>query len=132
MPSIPRDDEGGVSPAGETPPSSGEPVEPTLAALVASLTRRAPDAVLALMAAVGIAGSVAVALLPPAWRDMLPAFLLLAAAGSWGMAERERDAHGTRATAFAVVRALAVLAGTAAAALLLLSFFGVALGTWIS
>lgn len=124
--------EGGASPGGEAPPSSAEPVEPTLEVLVRSLTRRCPDALLVAMAVAGLTGSVALALLAPTWWRILPAFMLLAAAGSWGIAERERGSHGLRATAFAAVRALAVLASVGAAALLLLAFFGVALGTWIS
>lgn len=132
MPGDTFHDEGGVSPVGETPPLPREPVEPTLEVLVTSLTRRCPDALLVAMAVVGLTGGVVLALLAPTWWRIVPAFMLLAAAGSWGIAERERGSHGVRATAFTVVRALAMLVGVGAVALLVLAFFGVALGTWIS
>lgn len=132
MTGSPSDHEGGASPGGEAPPSSAEPVEPTLEALVTSLTRRCPDALLVAVAVTGLTCGVALALFAPTWWRILPAFMLLAAAGSWGIAERERGSHGVRATAFTVVRALAVLIGVGAVALLVLAFFGVALGTWIS
>lgn len=125
-------DEDGSSPAGGAPPLTSDTAEPTLAMLMASFTRRCPDAMLALMAVIGIGGSLALAWFAPrAWR-LLPAFLLLAAAGSWGIAERERDSTGARATAFAIVRALAVLVSVGAVALLAFAFFGLTLGTWIS
>lgn len=97
-----------------------------------SLTRRAPDTLLAVMAITGLVGGVTLVLLAPgAWR-VLPPFLLLAAVGAWGIAEKERGGTGTRGRALVALRAAAVLLGAGAVALLVLAFFGVALGTWIS
>ncbi len=132
MTGTPSDDEGGVTPPGAAPPSSQTPDEPTLGTLVASFTRRSPDAALVAMAVTGLAGATAIALLAPTWWRAVPLFILLAAAGSWGIAERERGATGGRGAVFAAVRALAVLASVGAVAMLVLAFFGLALGTWIS
>lgn len=97
-----------------------------------SLTRRAPDALLAAMTAAGLVGSVALVLLAPrAWRALPPCFLL-AAVGSWGIAEKERNGAGGRGALLMALRAAAILLGASGVALLMLAFFGVALGTWIS
>ncbi|HMN09558.1 MAG TPA: hypothetical protein PKC83_12325 [Gemmatimonadaceae bacterium] len=97
-----------------------------------SLTRRAPDALLVVMTVTGLVGGVALVLLAPGAWHALPPFLLLAAGGAWGIAAKERGDTKRRARALTTLRAAAVLLGIVAVALLVLAFFGVALGTWIS
>lgn len=84
------------------------------------------------MTIAGLVGSVALVLLAPrAWRALSPC-LLLAAVGSWGIAEKERNGAGGRGAVLVVLRAAAMLLAAGGAALLILAFFGAALGTWIS
>ena len=106
--------------------------EPTLAELVSSVTRRAPDSLLATAVIVGILGMGVVAIALPTWWRAISVFALLAAGGGWGIADRERAATGGRGTAFALVRAVSMLGSVVAAGFLVLMFLSVTLGTWIS
>jgi hypothetical protein len=106
--------------------------EPTLGALVTSWTRRANDEALATLVVLGIVGTLLVALIAPTWWRLAPLLLLMASAGGWGIAERERGDDGRRRRIAGVVRALAVLTGVVAALGGVLAFMGLALGRWIS
>jgi hypothetical protein len=106
--------------------------EPTLGALVTSWTRRANDESLATLVVFGIVGTLLVALLAPSWWRLAPLLLLMASAGGWGIAERERGHGGRRRRIAGVVRALAVLTGLVAVLGGVLAFMGLALGRWIS
>jgi hypothetical protein len=105
----------------------------TLAALVTAFARRLSDTTLASLAGAGVVGAAAVVLvLPSWWRPLVPPFAMLAALGAWGIADRERHAHGRRRALFTAVRFTAMAVGIAAALALAMAVLRVALGTWIS
>jgi hypothetical protein len=106
--------------------------EPSLAVLMRNALRRSSDAVLVLLAAGGLSGTAIIALAVPSWWRAAPLLALIAAAGAWGIGDRERSSAGARGVAFGILRGLAVVSALAAAATLVLVFFRATLGTWIS
>jgi hypothetical protein len=104
----------------------------TLAEIVATLARRASDTVLVACAAVGVAGVVAIALLLRQVWWLTPMLLGIAAFGTWGIADRERNALGARGVVFRVLRGAATLVGGAAAAFAAIVLFVVFVGGLIS
>jgi len=112
--------------------TSSRDVEPTLGALLSSLSQRIPDWGLVAMAIGGLVTSVGILLVSPPWWRVVVVPALLSAFGAWGMGERERATAGPRSSVYVVLRAIAAVAAFAALAVLVLEFFGHALGTWIS
>ncbi|HPV76001.1 MAG: hypothetical protein IPF87_21990 [Gemmatimonadetes bacterium] len=106
--------------------------EPTLAVLLASLSRRVPDWGLVAMAVGGLVTTAAILLFDPPWWRIVTVSALLSAFGAWGIGERERGATGTRGMVFAVMRSVAAVASAGTLVILVLQFFGTVLGTWIS
>ncbi len=106
--------------------------EPSLAVLLRTTLRRSSDGTLVLLAAGGLIATAVIGLALPDWWRALPPFALVAAAGAWGIGDRERSHTGARGVAFAALRAVAILGALAAAATLVLVVFGATLGTWIS
>lgn len=106
--------------------------EPTLAALLASISRRIPDWGLAAMAIGGLVATTAILLFEPPWWRVVSLSTLLSAFGAWGIGEREREAAGTRGVVFAVMRTVAGLATGASLIIVVLQFFKTFFGTWIS
>ena len=108
------------------------PDDRSLAALLAAYARRASDGTLASLTTVGLAGSLAVALLAPAWWRVLPLLILATAFGAWGIADRERLGSRARQRFFALVRGIALVVGAIAGILVAIAVMAPALGTWIS
>lgn len=106
--------------------------EPTLAELLRSTLRRRSDATLVALAAGGLVATAVIGLGLPEWWRAAPPFALVAAAGAWGIGDRERATPGGRGVAFRALRALAIVAALAAAAALVFLTLGATLGTWIS
>ncbi len=106
--------------------------EPSLAVLLRAKLRGSSDAMLVGLAAGGLLGTAVIGLVFPDWWRAAPPFALAAAAGGWGIGDRERASTGARGVAFTVLRAVAILWALAAAATLVLVVFGATLGTWIS
>lgn len=106
--------------------------EPTLGELVTSLVRGTPDTVLAICVIVGLVGSGVLALAVSLWSRAIPPLILLSAFGAWGMVDRARHAAGARGMGVAVARAVIILVSFAAVGAMILTFLGVAIGTWIS
>ena len=125
-------DHAGPEPSPDAPPPVASPPEPTLGTLVTSIARRTPDALLATCVIVGLVGGGVIALAAPTWWRLIPPLVLLSTFGAWGIADRERDATGSRRVTFAIVRAIAVIASLVAAGVMILAFMGVAIGRWIS
>lgn len=122
-------------PADDPPPTN--PIddsveEPSLAALLRRALRQRSDGVLVLLAAGGLIATAVLGLALPDWWRVTPPFALMAAAGVWGIGDRERASGGARGVAFATLRAIAILGALAASATLVLVVLGATLGTWIS
>lgn len=108
-------------------------------ALVAKLARRASDGQLVTAAAVGIAAAAVIGLLAPSWWFAALPLLCVGSFGVWGIADRtaaERleklgPMFAGRRTLTAV-RVAAVMIGTLAASLVLLTLAMVAIGPWRS
>jgi hypothetical protein len=107
-----------------------------LPSLLAERARTASDGRLALDAGVGlIAGSLAIALRPPAWALLASAAICLVAFGAWGIADRaasDRQPGSRGLQLLRGVRATAVALGIAGAVGLLATGMALMLGTWIS
>lgn len=105
---------------------------------LAARARRASDARLAADATGGfIVAMVALMVRFPGWHLVLAAASCFFAFGLWGIADRELGERASSAspavvTTFRVVLAVASLVGALAAAALLMSLMGIALGTIIS
>lgn len=108
----------------------------TLPALLAQRARHASDGRLALDVGGGLViAAVALVLRPPGWAPLLSAALCFVAFGGWGISDRmlsERGCHDTIARLLRLGRGVAAVVGTCAAIALILTLFGMALGTWIS
>lgn len=102
--------------------------EPTLGALLLSLSDRLTDAEAAIACGVGISGAAAIALLAPGWWRLALASLALASFGAWIVLERNESHNRWQDLG----QRLSVVVGTACAFLLGLSVLTLALGTWIS
>jgi hypothetical protein len=115
-------------------PANGS--ELTFQSLLAARARTASDARLALDTAVGlIAGTVAVALRPPAWAVLASAALCLVAFGLWGIIDRSlrEQPAGTRGhRVLSALRAAAAALGALGALALVATGMALMLGTWIS
>lgn len=118
---------------GETP-ATGRDL--TLPSLLAARARTASDGRLAVDTGVGlIAGSLAIALRPPAWSVMASAALCLVAFGAWGIADRavsDHPAGGRGLRAVRGLRAAAAALGVLGALGLIATGMALVLGTWIS
>jgi hypothetical protein len=104
----------------------------TLGELVSTLVRRTPDGVLVGCAAAGIFGVALVSILWRAGWWLTPVFLMLAAFGAWGMADRERAALGPRGAGFRALRVVAGFVGAAAAVVGAVMLFVLFVGPLIS
>jgi hypothetical protein len=115
-------------------PANGS--ELTFQSLLAARARTASDARLALDTAVGlIAGTLAVALRPPAWSVLASAALCLVAFGLWGIIDRSVREHEAETRALRVLRflrAAAAALGVLGALALVATGMALMLGTWIS
>jgi hypothetical protein len=115
-------------------PSNGS--ELTFQSLLAARARTASDGRLALDTAVGlIAGTLAVALRPPAWAVLASGALCLVAFGLWGIIDRSVREHDRETRSLRVLRALRVAAATlgiVGAIALVATGMALMLGTWIS
>ncbi|HEX4936348.1 MAG TPA: hypothetical protein VFV33_24370 [Gemmatimonadaceae bacterium] len=106
--------------------------EPTLATLLAALSRRLPEWGLEAMMIGGLAITAAILFFDPPWWRVVSLFTLLSAFGAWGIGERERGAVGKRGLVFTAMRTVAGLAAGASLVVIVLLFFRTFLGTWIS
>ncbi len=117
-------------PTPAAPPSRSEP---TLGTLVNSLVRGTPDSVLALCVIVGLVGAGVLVLAVSLWSRAIPPLILLSAFGAWGMVDRVgSNASGAGRIGVALARATIILVSFAAVGAMILTFLGVAIGTWIS
>ncbi|MGQ0713430.1 MAG: hypothetical protein ACT4PJ_06835 [Gemmatimonadaceae bacterium] len=110
--------------------------ELTLPSLLATRARTASDGRLALDTAVGlIAGSLAIALRPPAWPVLASAAICLVSFGAWGIADRgvnDANAGGRGLRVLRGLRACAAALGVVGAVALVATAMALMLGTWIS
>ena len=119
------------------PSEPPRPEPPSVFELLAHRAQRSSDGALAAAVAVGLTGAFGTALLGARWAPVALGFVCAVAFGIWGIADRESAERAaslrehTRG-ALRVVKWTAVLIGTLAAAAILLSLLGRALGTWIS
>jgi hypothetical protein len=115
-------------------PANGS--ELTLQSLLAERARTASDGRLALDTAVGlIAGTLALALRPPAWSVLASAALCLVAFGLWGIIDRsvrEREDETRSLRLLRASRAAAAALGAVGVLALLATGMALMLGTWIS
>ena len=115
-------------------PANG--TELTFQSLLAARARTASDGRLALDTAVGlVAGTLAVALRPPAWSVLASAALCLLAFGLWGIIDRSVREHDGPARTLRVLRACragAAALGVLGALALVATGMALMLGTWIS
>lgn len=116
------------------PPAIASPpaAEPTLGTLVTALVRGTPDTVLAICVIVGLVGSGVLVLAVSIWSRAIPPLILLSAFGAWGMVDRVGHSTGSGRIGVALARAAIILVSIAAVGAMILSFLGVAIGTWIS
>lgn len=105
-------------------------VEPGLAEFVAARARGASDRRLVADAVGGILVAVAMVVWRPSWGlPVLCGALCFAAFGCWGILDRElQEGEARRRELFRVLKGLAVVVGTLAAALLVLVVTAVAIG----
>ncbi len=115
-----------------TPATPATNAEPTLGTLVTSLVRGTPDTVLALCVIVGLVGAGVLVLAVSLWSRAIPPLILLSAFGAWGMVDRVDNTSGAGRIGVAVARATIILVSFAAVGAMILTFLGVAIGTWIS
>jgi hypothetical protein len=115
-------------------PANGS--ELTFQSLLAARARTASDARLALDTGVGlIAGTLAIALRPPAWPVLASAALCLVAFGLWGIIDRsvrEHDGETRTVRLLRAGRAAAAALGVLGALALVATGMALMLGTWIS
>lgn len=115
-------------------PANGS--ELTFPSLLATRARSASDARLALDTAAGlIAGTLALALRPPAWSVLASGALCLVAFGLWGIIDRSlrdqpAEARGHRV--LSKLRAAAATLGVLGALALVATGMALVLGTWVS
>lgn len=118
--------------AAASPDGTADRTEPTLGALVSSLVRSTPDTILALCVILGLVGSGALALAVSLYSRAIPPLILLSAFGAWGMVDRVHHTTSGGRMGVALARAIIILVSFAAVGAMILTFLGVAIGTWIS
>lgn len=112
-------------------PANGS--ELTFQSLLAARARTASDGRLALDTAVGlVAGTLAIALRPPAWSVLASAALCLVAFGLWGIIDRSVREHDAPTRVLRGCRAAAAALGVVGAFALVATGMALMLGTWIS
>jgi hypothetical protein len=110
---------------------------PSLFAILAGKARRAPDAVLAVLAAVGGLSAVALIAMRPAWWAFVLPLVSAGAFGVWGILERETAERATPRSpgydrAIGAAQWLAAAVGTVCAIITVFAVLGFFLGTIIS
>lgn len=109
-----------------------------LADFLTDRARRASDGRLVLDGAAGLVGfAVSVIVRPPGWIVLCAVGLCFVSFGSWGIADRELQERGSKASLLVrgplrALRVLALLLGTLGALAAIYGAVALTLGTWIS